>query len=85
MPVPHLFTSPVHTSPPFFGSVISYFPCLCLWRYITISHLDLIDSKGTDQSFPDWHMGPRTQILPLCGGGGDGVLCVSGTGRNKAT
>jgi hypothetical protein len=81
----HIFTGLVHTGPSCFESVISHFPCLCLWHYITISHLDLNDSKDTDQSFPGWHMGPWTQILHLCGGGGDGVMCVSGRGRNKAT
>lgn len=45
--------------------------------------MDLIDSKDIDESFSDWHMAPRAQILHLHGGGSDGIPCVSGTGRKK--
>lgn len=64
--------------------VISHSPCLYLGYYVTVSHLDLTDSKDIDRPFSDWHMVPWAQILHLCGGGGDGVLCVSGTARTEA-
>lgn len=47
--------------------------------------MDLTDSKDIDESFSDWHMVPRAQILHLHGGGSDGIPCVSGTGRKKVT
>lgn len=81
--IPDIFTARVHTGSSFLV-VISHPPCLYLGYYVTVSHLDLTDSKDIDRPSSDWHMVPWAQILHLCGGGGDGVLCGSGTARTEA-